>query len=55
MRKDGPRPAVIGTCMLSIHDIQDADVLLANGLSTTETASMMICPLRPTDRQVCTL
>ena len=32
MRRDGPRHAVIGTCTLSLRNIQDADVLLANGL-----------------------
>lgn len=32
LRKPGPRPAVIGTCTLSLRDIEDADVLLANGL-----------------------
>ena len=32
-RRDGPRPAVIGTCTLSNRDIGDADALLSNGLS----------------------
>jgi len=32
LRKPGPRHAVIGTCTLSLRDIQDADGLLANGL-----------------------
>ncbi|NLW51362.1 MAG: carbon-nitrogen hydrolase family protein [Candidatus Brocadiaceae bacterium] len=32
MRKPGPRPAVVGTCTLSIRNAGDADALLANGL-----------------------
>lgn len=32
LRTPGPRHAVIATCTLSIRDIQDAGVLLANGL-----------------------
>jgi predicted amidohydrolase len=32
MRKDGPRPAVIGTCTLATRGAGDADALLANGL-----------------------
>ena len=32
LRKAGPRHAVIGTCTLSIRDIEEPDVLLANGL-----------------------
>ncbi len=32
-RKEGPRPAVVGTCTLSARNIKDAQVLLANGLS----------------------
>ena len=32
LRRPGPRPAVIGTCTLSLRDIDDAEVLLASGL-----------------------
>ncbi|MBT7858991.1 MAG: carbon-nitrogen hydrolase family protein [Gemmatimonadetes bacterium] len=33
LRRPGPRHAVIGTCTLSLRDIDDADLLLANGLN----------------------
>jgi predicted amidohydrolase len=33
LRKNGPRPAVIGTCTLSIRGAGDADVLLASGMA----------------------
>jgi predicted amidohydrolase len=32
-RREGPRPAVIGTCSLSGRNIKDPEVLLANGLA----------------------
>ena len=32
LRKPGPRHAVIGTCTLSLRDVNDPDVLMANGL-----------------------
>ena len=32
-RRDGPRPAVIGTCTLATRGSGDADALLANGLA----------------------
>ncbi|MFC1716005.1 carbon-nitrogen hydrolase family protein [Candidatus Poribacteria bacterium] len=35
-RKDGPRPAVIGTCSLSARDISDSDQTLANGLAMVD-------------------
>jgi len=34
--KDGPRPAVIGTCSLSGRDINDPNQLLANGLAMVD-------------------
>ena len=37
MRKNGPRPAVIGTCTLALRGIKDADVLLSNGLAMIDT------------------
>jgi hypothetical protein len=44
LRRPGPRHAVIGTCVLAIRDIQDADALLANGLG------MMDAMAREADR-----
>ena len=38
-RKDGTRPAVIGTCSLSARDINDSDQTLANGLAMVDEMS----------------
>jgi len=35
-RKDGPRPAVIGTCSLSARNISDSEQTLANGLAMVD-------------------
>jgi predicted amidohydrolase len=37
LRKPGPRPAVIGTCTLSLRDINDPHQLLANGLDMIDS------------------
>jgi len=34
--KDGPRPAVIGTCLLSARGINEPDQLLINGLAMVD-------------------
>lgn len=36
-RKDGPRPAVIGTCSLSGRNTKEPEMLLANGLAMIDT------------------
>lgn len=45
LRKPGPRHTTIGTCTLSLRDIDDADELLANGLAMIDAMA------READRQ----
>ena len=33
LRREGPRPAVVGTCTLPLRESRDADQLLAAGLA----------------------